>query len=351
MTEASVEKKENMKDPQQAELELKMAKDIQAMPEAVQDRFKALHVIYDEVNRIDDDEEREYRALELKYEKMYQEVYAKRLALLNGEQAAVDDELIKKFDERREIFTDAKYAELEVTPCDVKDIQNTPYGVSGFWLKAMLGHKEIAESIYEKDRPILGYLQNIALELHEDGFGYDLLFTFEKNSYFKELVLKKTFVMCQQNVIEACKGTEITWSAGADVTKTKKKKGKGNKKKTVIVKNDSFFNFFETVEVDKKEQDDKADDDDDDKGSDAEQMDEDFELGNSIKDDLVPLALEYYLGVIEQNEDSDEDPYGEEDSDDDDAPKKPKKAKKGPAGGEGGQPLGPDGKPQECKQQ
>ena len=155
--------------------------------------------------------------------------------------------------------------------------------------------------------------------------------------------------MCQQNVIEGCKGTPITWAAGADVTKTKKKKGKGNKKKTVTVKQDSFFNFFETVEVDKMSTKEAEDEDGDDKGSDAEQMDEDFELGNSIKDDLVPLALEYYLGVIEQENDEDEDGYGDEGSDSDEAPaKKPKKAKKMP---EGAQQLGPDGKPQDCKQQ
>jgi hypothetical protein len=28
-------------------------------------------------------------------------------------------------------------------------------------------------------------------------------------------------------------------------------------------------------------------------------MDEDFDLGTTFRDDLIPLALEYYLGVIE----------------------------------------------------
>jgi hypothetical protein len=54
-------------------------------------------------------------------------------------------------------------------------------------------------------------------------------------------------------------------------------------------------------------------------------MDADFELGNTIKDDLVPLALEYYLGVVEQGEDSDDDM--DDDSDDED--EKPKSKKKG----------------------
>jgi hypothetical protein len=41
-------------------------------------------------------------------------------------------------------------------------------------------------------------------------------------------------------------------------------------------------------------------DGDKDEGDDlAAQMDEDFEIGNSFKDEVVPLGLEYYLGVIE----------------------------------------------------
>lgn len=60
----------------------------------------------------------------------------------------------------------------------------------------------------------------------------------------------------------------------------------------------------------------------------AERMDEDLDLGNEIKDNVVPLALELYLGIVDLG-DSDEE--GEEvDSDGDDAPKpKGKGGKKG----------------------
>ena len=55
-------------------------------------------------------------------------------------------------------MTDAKYADLEVPVCEVKDIQNIPFGVNSFWIKAMLNVNGVKEEIYEKDRPILGYL-------------------------------------------------------------------------------------------------------------------------------------------------------------------------------------------------
>ena len=82
---ASLPLKSDIKDPEQAELEMKMAKDIHAMPAEVQDRFKAIKVLYDEINEINEEEEREHRLLELKYEKLYQTTYVKRAALVRGD--------------------------------------------------------------------------------------------------------------------------------------------------------------------------------------------------------------------------------------------------------------------------
>lgn len=212
----------------------------------------------------------------------------------------------------------------------------------------------------EKDRAILNYLQDIKLELHEDGHGYTLVFCFEKNSYFKELELKKQFKMSQPNVIEACIGTEINWMPGQDVTHEKKKKGKGKNKKTVVVKCDSFFNFFESIDVNElssamMEAKDKDQDEDEEGDEKAEQMDQDFELGNSIKDDLIPLALEYYLGVIEQPEDEDEDDDDEEGGSDSDEPSSKKcKSKKScctDSEKECGASDAPGEDQKECKQQ
>lgn len=62
-------------------------------------------------------------------------------------------------------------------------------------MKAMLNNPAIGRLIQEKDRPILMYLQDIDCVLHTEGYGYDLIFTFEKNDYFKNDVLKKSFKM------------------------------------------------------------------------------------------------------------------------------------------------------------
>lgn len=251
--DSSVKKALGHRDPDMAELENKMNDDILAMPAEVTNRFKALKVLYDQANEIDQEEEKEYRLLEVKYEKLYAQVYSKRRDLLSGS-GEIDEKIVAEYDQRRDIrVADEKYAGIEVEICDVKEIQNTTKGVSGFWLRAMLSNKMMASEIYEKDRAILAYLSDIRLELHEHDNGFTLYFDFDSNAYFNNKTLTKKYHMSSNNVIERCEGCEINWTAGSDPTKTKKKKKqkKGGKKVnvTVTVKCDSFFNFFESVDA------------------------------------------------------------------------------------------------------
>ncbi len=144
-----------------------------------------------------------------------------------------------------------------------------------------------------------------------------------------------------QNMIEKCEGTEIEWKDGKNVTqkkikkKQKPKKGQPGKTITKTVEVESFFNFFKTREMPDEDElagtkppKEKEEDEDGEPEKDAaELMDEDFELANEFKDQLIPLALEYYLEVIQDEDDDGDD--DDEDDDDDDAP---------PKGGKGGKP-------------
>ena len=227
--------------------------------------------------------------MELKYDKLYKEIYEERRKILMG-LLPPPETLLSEYEQRATELNDEDFKKLEVTPCDVKDIQNTPLGVPGFWLKAMLNHPGIGRLIQEKDRPILMHLQDVQCELHDKGYGFDLLFTFEKNDYFSDLVMKKSFVMSKQNVIEKCVGSVIQWKEGKDVTKKKikkknKKKGAAQKTVTKTVEQESFFNLFKTLEMPKEEKEEKpkeaAEEEEKDIG---EQMDEDFDIGNEFKD-------------------------------------------------------------------
>lgn len=93
----------------------------------------------------------------MKYHKLYEEVYEQRRALLLGS-VQPNEALIAEYTARAEELNDEDYKKVEVNPIDVKDIQNTPLGVYGFWFKAMLNHPLMSRLIQEKDRPILMHL-------------------------------------------------------------------------------------------------------------------------------------------------------------------------------------------------
>jgi nucleosome assembly protein 1-like 1 len=142
------------KDPQQASVESDMTKVIAEMPAEVQDRFKALLVIYQQMQEIDEEEEKEVRKLELQYEKKYTECYDKRAKLIKGE-IQPEESYLTKFEELKTELVDEEFEKLEVPMCDVKEIQNTLKGVPGFWLRAMLDLNDIQSKVQEKDRTIL----------------------------------------------------------------------------------------------------------------------------------------------------------------------------------------------------
>jgi len=119
--------------------------------------------------------------------------------------------------------------------------------------------------ISDKDRPILGYLQNIELELHneEKGQGYDLIFRFEPNSYFEGTEIRKELYMKHKGMIDRTVSTEIKWKDNCDPTIQKKKKKKKGKKVNVTEKVRSFFNFFKDKDPSQMDEDDDAEEDDD----------------------------------------------------------------------------------------
>jgi hypothetical protein len=188
---------------------LKMSQYIVDMDAELKDRFKALKAIQENIHDLDEEEQKGIRQLEIEFEEKYKDIYKLREQFINSK-LDLDQELIKEFDQRAATMKDAEYDKLEVVPCDVKSIQNSPTGVSDFWVKSLLNHP-IGSGISEKDRPILGYLQNIELELHpeEVGEGFDLIFTFAENSYFTGTILRKELHMKSKGVLDKTISTVI----------------------------------------------------------------------------------------------------------------------------------------------
>jgi hypothetical protein len=87
--------------------------------------------------------------------------------------------------------------------------------------------------------------------------------------------------------------------------------------------------LFQTIDIEEAKNKEGEEDSDDAKDT-AERMDEDLDLGTEIKDNVIPLALELYLGIVELDSDSE----GDDDDSDEEMPKMPKGGKGGKKGKE-----------------
>ncbi|KHG02484.1 Nap1l1 [Gossypium arboreum] len=205
----------------------------------------------------------ERAALEAKYQKLYQPLYAKRYDIVNGvgeangttDEAAMDQGEDKAAEEK---------------------------GVPDFWLNAMKNNEVLSEEITERDEGALKYLRDIKWYRIEEPKGFKLEFYFDTNPYFKNTVLTKTYHMIDEDepILEKAIGTEIEWYPGKCLTQKllKKKPKKGSKNAKQITKTEdceSFFNFFNPPQVP---------DDDEDVDEDAaeelqNQMEQDYDIG------------------------------------------------------------------------
>lgn len=268
-------KMQKLNEDAEAKADLKISKHISELDDELRDRFKALKVLQNTLHEMDEEEQKEVRKQEIIFEDKYKEIYELRRKFINADKSLAADagkDLIRDFDERAKQMKDEDYDKLEIVPCDVKPIQNSPAGVSDFWVRALLNHP-LGSMISDKDRPILGYLQNIELELHDEekGEGYDLIFRFEQNSYFEGTEIKKEIYMKHKGMVDRTVSTEIKWKDNCDPTIQKKKKKKKGKKVNVTVKCPSFFNFFKDKDPNEAGDDPKDEDEDDDGDMDDQQ--------------------------------------------------------------------------------
>ncbi|XP_031275427.1 nucleosome assembly protein 1;2-like isoform X1 [Pistacia vera] len=332
----------------------------------------------------------ERAALEAKYQKLYQPLYTKRFDIVNGvveaegatNEAAMDQEEDKAAEG---ILSEHHHGTLSIVSIFFLGLYfecgtlNAEKGVPDFWLTAMKNNEVLAEEITERDEGALKYLKDIKWYRIEEPKGFKLEFYFDTNPFFKNSVLTKTYHMIDEDepILEKAIGTEIEWHPGKCLTQKllKKKPKKGSKNAKPITKTEdceSFFNFFNPPQV-------PEDDEDIDEDTAEElqnQMEQDYDIGSTIRDKIIPHAVSWFTGEAiqgdeleiedddEEDEDIDEDEEDEgededeeeEDDDDEDDEDEVKTKKKSSAGNKkGGRLQSGDGqqgeRPPECKQQ
>jgi len=246
------------------------------------------------------------------------------------------------------------------TPTDVTHLKAAP-GIPDYWAKAIKNHAMLQSVVTDKDGPILEKLTKLhCSQVKIPQPKLSVTMTFAENDFFTNTSISfEALADNDTNQTIEVVGTTIDWKEGQDPTKKKVKKTQKNKKtgeKRVIVKSipcDSFFNLFES----KKEPEGIHERDEDEADSDDDKIMQQLEEAHDIANDLYDLytvdALEFYLGFGPELDgllDGAEGPESGDDSDEDGDGDKPK-PKKGGTGGPTEGKVGPDGKPEDCKQQ
>ncbi|KAJ3091963.1 hypothetical protein HK102_012123 [Quaeritorhiza haematococci] len=334
---------------------------VENLPEEVKRRLNALQNLHDKHSELEAKFRDEVLALEKKYLGLYQPLYDKRTKIVTGEVEPTPEECERKQDDETEEVK--KEEEKEVKTEKEPENKEPVKGIPEFWLTAFKNNPTVADLITPKDEEALKFLTDIKVSYLDDNPGFKLEFFFQENPFFAESVLSKTYYLINSAelgygdvVYDRAEGCKITWKEGKNLSVTveiKKQRHKGTNKTRTVKKEvpaETFFQFFTPPKA-------PADDED----ADEEELQEldaklqaDYEIGEVIKEKLVPHAVDWFTGKALEyedeydfdgeegdwydNEDDDDEDDDDDDDDDDDA---------APSGAKGG-----DGeKPPECKQQ
>ncbi|KAK9390208.1 hypothetical protein V1515DRAFT_589547 [Lipomyces mesembrius] len=310
---------------------------IESLPGPVKERISGLKGLQKEHATLESEFRKEILELEKKYAEKYKPLYERRAKIVAGDVEPTEEEIAagKEEDENEEIL---KKEEVEVDEEEQESpIPKDAKGVPEFWLTAIKNVPALAETITDKDDEALKYLSDIRVEFIEQP-GFKLMFEFAENEFFSNKVIAKTYFYQDETTFDGdyiydhAVGDKIEWKDGKNLTVRVEKKKQRNKHtkatRTVekLIPIESFFNFFRPP---------IAPEDDDDEDEIPEDLEErlqlDYQLGEEIKEKLIPRAVDWYTGEaldydeldeldpddLEDYEDEDDD--DEEDDDEDDS--------------------------------
>eukprot|EP00826_Nyctotherus_ovalis_P065575 TRINITY_DN9641_c0_g1_i17.p2 TRINITY_DN9641_c0_g1~~TRINITY_DN9641_c0_g1_i17.p2 ORF type:complete len:317 (+),score=135.97 TRINITY_DN9641_c0_g1_i17:140-1090(+) len=288
------------------------------MPDEVKPRFVALKYITDKRKELADKLEEEIRELERQFDLDCVPLDKKREELINGKRDPMAEELEKAGE------FDMQHPEAEVpADIDIEELKKSK-GVPGFWKTALRNSEALIKFITDEDAKVLDHLTDIRKE-NLEGKNYRLVFKFAPNEFFTNEELVKTIIVPEgETFCQETQGTEIEWKEGKNVTKkTIKKKQKNKKTKatrevTKTVDIDSFFNYFKSRKAPPKDQDEMEDMDEDDEAmKEINAFEDDTHITEEIEDEIIPNAIYYYFGIMEDSSDESSQESGDDGSDSD----------------------------------
>lgn len=311
---------------------------IESLPPAVRRRVAGLKGVQKEHTKLEGEFQEEVLQLEKKYFAKYTPLYEKRAKIVNGATEPTEDE-VKAGEADEEEEAEARKAE----GAERANADENMAGIPEFWLSAMKNQVSLAELITDRDEPALKVLTDVRMEYLERP-GFRLIFEFAENDFFTNKTITKTYFYQEESgyggefIYDHAEGDKIDWKAGKDLTvriETKKQRNKSkprwiicrlqpaywilDTKQTRVVKKtvptESFFNFFDPPKAPEGEDDDVDDDVE-------ERLELDYQLGEDIKEKLIPRAIDWFTGEALQfeeiDEDLDEGDFEDEDDEEDD---------------------------------
>jgi nucleosome assembly protein 1-like 1 len=309
--------------------------DLSSLPKNVFRRVKAVRVLQEEFDLIEEEYTKARVELEKKFETQKKAFYAKRDPIISGE---VDVPKVEGVEEEGSEETDDK------------DIPH-------FWLTVLTSHPSISDAVTEEDVPALEALTNVTADYDDEYTSFTLTFHFKENEYFENKTLTKNYVVSPSLLddknpnLSDITGSTIEWKAGKNLCVTeikKKQKAKSGRNKgqvrtvTRTVPKASFFHFFDEHK-EEEEQEEEEEEDEEAMGKTKFSAEEDYDIGHTIRTTLIPEAIlwftgeagadmdDYMYGDDEEDDDEegeDDEDDGEEDDDEDDKKKKTGKASK-----------------------
>ncbi|KAK6606962.1 nucleosome assembly protein [Botrytis cinerea] len=277
---------------------------VESLPTPVRRRVAGLKGVQKEHSKLEAEFQEEVLELEKKYFAKFTPLYQKRAKIVNGEVEPTEEEI--KSGEEDDEEHDAEQAEK------VDESAEKISGIPEFWLSAMKNQVSLAEMITDRDEAALKDLTDIQME-YLDKPGFRLIFQFADNEFFTNKTITKTYFYQNESgyggdfIYDHAEGDKINWKEGKDLTvrvESKKQRNKNTKQTRVVKKTvptESFFNFFSPPKA-------PTDEDDDDLASDIEErLELDYQLGEDIKEKLIPRAIDWFTGEALQFEELDDD--------------------------------------------
>ncbi|KAI9786819.1 MAG: hypothetical protein M1839_005050 [Geoglossum umbratile] len=293
---------------------------IESLPASVRRRVAGLKGVQKEHAKLEADFQEEVLQLEKKYFAKFTPLYEKRAKIVNGIAEPTEEDV-----KAGETEDEEKVDEEKPVPPEGKkdgDAENVA-GIPEFWLSAMKNQSSIAEMITDRDEVALKHLTDVRMEYLERP-GFRLIFEFSENDIFSNVTISKTYFYQEESgyggdfIYDHAEGDKIDWKAGKDLTvriESKKQRNKNTKQTRVVKKTvptESFFNFFSPPKPPSDDQDIEATSDIE------ERLELDYQLGEDIKEKLIPRAIDWFTGEALQFEELDDDVHEDDFEDEDD---------------------------------